>query len=53
MFSPPMGMSNSGTTMWARSGSIETEAELSTVSAMVFIAIQQPEKRDISQPIRP
>ena len=50
MFSPPAGMSNSGSTIRTRCGSTYTEAELSMVSEIALNATQQPEKRDSAKP---
>jgi hypothetical protein len=42
-----------GSRVSTRRGSTTTPAEVSTVSAMARMPIQQPEKRDIAQPCRP
>jgi len=51
MWSPPGGISKSvGSTIWTLCGSIWTEDELSTVSAIALKPVQQPEKRDKAKP---
>ena len=54
MLSPPSGSSKSvGMMMSSWCGSTITEADDSTVSAIVLKPTQRPVKRDIAQPIRP